>query len=226
MLAAKLYALAVTGTASTYERPATTCYPLIRSMTGCTHRALALSLLELACTPAASTAQPVLEPDPPELAPLPPTTERSIASTVELHIGTTPVTCSWGSSGVVSPDAPIPYWVVGTVDVSSEIVLSDLSIRSLLLTDDRGHRLGEADREFELRISTPERDERDLSRHGTSPLTEPLAPRTIHRLWFRARMSERFSPERGTPARYTLILRAGSADASIEGRVGPPWPTA
>ncbi|MGH1345958.1 MAG: hypothetical protein ACRBN8_30620 [Nannocystales bacterium] len=198
-------------------------------MTGSANVLLVLALLGLACTPA---SPPSVQPAPAKTTPVRDPVELrwvdlSIVSTVELYLDTTPVTCSWGSSGVASADAPVPYWVIGMVDVDVDprITLSELSIGGLWLFDEQNNPMGRADREFELRLATSEHDGLDLSRHGTTPVTTPLAPGT-HRLWFRARMSDRFSPERGTPVRDSLLLRVDSMDAMIEGPVGPPWPTA
>lgn len=179
-----------------------------------------------ACTPATppapATPTPAAEVEVDAPAMLGP---RAIVSTVEVDLQPVPVACGWGSTGVVAAEGPIPYWVIGLVDITPPVTADPLELRRLQLYDAEGRSLGEADREFELRVAAPDRDGRDFSRHGTTPLDTPLAAGQTHRLWFRARMSDAFEPGASPPARYSLILGLGPADAGIEGPVGAQWPT-
>jgi len=187
---------------------------------------LVVSTLVGACTPATPPPAPVVvSADAPDPTPSPRALSRSIASTVSLVLDSSPVVCSWGSSGVIAADMPVPYWVVGTVDVTPSIALRQVELGELRLFDEQGRALGDADREWELRIAERTSDVRDFSRHGTAALPDVLLADQTQRLWFRARMEDAFASIAEAPARYSIVVRTEQGDAVLEGPVGPQWPT-
>ncbi len=182
--------------------------------------------LVLACTPATPPPAPVVvSAEAPRTMPSPEALSRSIDSTVSLGLDESPVMCGYGSSGVIATDMPVPYWVIGTVDVTPPLDLRGVELGELRLFDEQGRALGDADREWELRLADRTRDPKDFSQHGTTALPEVLAAEQTQRLWFRARMEDAFATVREIPVRYAIVIRTEQGDAVLEGPVGPQWPT-
>ncbi len=152
--------------------------------------------------------------------------EPFIDSTVEVFVESTAVACAWGSTGVVSADAPIPYWVIGMVDVTAKATFANVELRRVRLLDAQGRWLGDGLRELEIREAAVAPDTHDFSRHGTRPFEGTLHEGQTQRLWFHARLGDGFEPTVGIPASYQLTLGVdGAADISIAGPVGSQWPT-
>ena len=139
-----------------------------------------------------------------------------------------PVGFGWGSTGVVAARAPVPTWTIGLVDAESTAAVRELRLVRVELLDADGGVLTRAVRDLELRVAPADRSARDFSSFGTEPLDGGLpAGRTV-RLWVHARAPDDFEPV-GTapPARFRVVLLVdGAAEATVEGPLEGPWPTA
>ena len=140
-----------------------------------------------------------------------------------LHLD--PVVSGWGSTGVVATDAPIPYWVIGTVEVEAEVEQTGVRLSGLEVFDADGNALGQGDRELELRLAGPSTT--DFSQHGTSEFSGTLPAAERVRLRFSARMDDAFGTRLATPPhtfKLTLTTDQGVI-ARMTAPIGGPWPT-
>lgn len=183
----------------------------------------AVLALALACTPATPPPAPSTAP-PPEPAPTILTVTAPGSEALDLRA--THVDCSWGSSGVVSTDAPPPYWVIAVVDLQTTRAATGLALAELELFDASARSLGKADRELALQLTASDATAftgTDTDFDGTLTAGRSL------RLRARARMADAFAARVATtqPATYRITLHT-DADAiiRISGPVGTQWPTA
>jgi hypothetical protein len=169
-------------------------------------------------------------PSPSPIPPSEPTPELTLTSVTapgseSLGLQATAVDCSWGSVGPVAIDAPIPYWVMATLDLETARDTTGVKLVELELFDTDGRSLGRADRELELRVTPPGATlytSTYLPFGGTITAGHPL------RLLVRARMEDAFADRVASPPashRITLSTDAG-AIIRVAGQVGGPWPTA
>lgn len=179
-------------------------------------------VLAVACTPSTPPPTPSTAP-PPEPAP----TVLSVTApgSEALDLQATAIDCSWGSSGVISTDAPVPYWVIAVVDLQAQRDATGLVLKDLELFDASARSLGHADRELELRLTPPDATAftgTDTAFDGTLTAGRSL------RLKIRARMEDAFAARVATPpATYLVTLHTDAgAILRISGPVGTQWPTA
>jgi hypothetical protein len=182
----------------------------------------ALGLLLLACTPAAEprpAPTPIAEPPP-----APTLLAVTAPATADPGLQVTVIDSSWGSIGVVPFDRPAPYWVLVLVDVQTERDVAGLTLTGVELFDADNTRLGQADREFGLRITPPGAP---LFADTHTPFHGTLTAGHRVRLRVRARMQDLFADRLTTPPtfhRVTLRTDAG-AIIRIAGKLGSQWPT-
>lgn len=185
----------------------------------------AVLALALACTPATPPPAPSTAP-PPEPAPTVLTVTAPGSQTLDLRATrATHVDCSWGSSGVISTDAPPPYWVIAVVDLQTTRAATGLALAELELFDASARSLGKADRELALQLTASDATAftgTDTTFDGTLTAGRSL------RLRARARMEDAFADRVATPpATYLVTLHTDAgAIIRISGPVGTQWPTA
>jgi hypothetical protein len=179
----------------------------------------------LACTPAAPPPAPSPAP-PPTPEPAPTVLSVTAPGSETLDLQATAIDCGWGSVGPVAVGAAQPYWVIAVVDLRAGRDATGLTLAELELFDAEARSLGRADRELELRMTTPDGT---AYTGNDAPFDGTLTAGRSVRLKIRARMEDAFAArvETTQPATYRVTLRsAAGAIIRISGPVGGPWPTA
>lgn len=182
----------------------------------------ALLVLAVACTPSIPPPIPSTAPSP---EPVPTVLSVTAPGSEALDLRATAIDCSWGSSGVISLDAPPPYWVIAIIDLQAHREATGLVLADLELFDASARSLGHADRELELRLTSADATAftgTDTAFDGTLTAGRSL------RLKIRARMEDAFAARVATPpATYLATLHTDAgAILRISGPVGTQWPTA